>query len=685
MGYADREIHIQKKGSSLRSLLQALLFVFVGSTVIVCAIVAICLIYKVKPGFNNGRIEELKSKQIDMKTAWIISIPQLIIYSLIIYVFYKKRNHYLINFRPLTLCMLSGICTTVYCVLLPIFTALQGENKTGDGIIDCKFNMIFTDVFATMSMMTNISRYFKLYLLNRRDIGKMKLYNDKYDSAFPGKEESVDSFEPNAYVKRINKLVSKRITIIFFVLPYLILITVGVIIIKINPGQCESSAIIYYIPVVVLSTLTLFLIPFFLIELTKSKAINRINQLDMVISYFTLYISILLFIGSLFYFYRGKNELKSIVNHGLVNAKSSSLFFIIPSCFSLVCALVIPLIEAHIADKKLKKKKFLSKKDFTRLLMGNSYIEALKSVAVRSYCVETVIFWEMHMKLMKIINNDEETKQHRASIEQHLNQKRIPSVTNTAVPPMSPNYDLLLGLNKNIFGSNNNEILYTGSFGEEIDPKLINAINYGTEKSVKDYYSENKTCEESRINIQGYMNTNPSVHFSQNNTHHPNNYNRRRDDSVLSLSTNNSVNQNYNNYYIDTVNSDQIELLKNHDMPYSPRENQNGYTANLNKGPAIRSRKNTIRNSETEIFYDLFEIDPENNEVPSKFWKDFENLYNSFISDQSLATVNLDTDTVNRLKRSLKNKDYTKDMFFPAVAETVELIYQNLYPKLLAR
>jgi len=693
MGFADREIHIQKKGSSLRSFGLGFLFVNVGITSIFIPLMVICLVFKIVPEFNESYFNQTKHKehtqrpgQISGKVANLISIPLGIFFIVILTTFYKKRNHYLINFRPITLCMLTGGCSAIYSVALPYLLAYQsGTNLKRLG--SCVFSVVFTEIFATMSMMANISRYFKLYLLNRRDIGKMKLYNDSYDSAFPGKEESVDGFEPNAYVKRLNNLVSKRITVVFFVLPYTLLIILAVFILckYHDSNRCDSNAIIFYAPIMLLSFVTLFLVPFFFIELYKSRAINRINQLDMIINYFSLFIGSLLFVFTLFAFRKSGAPENEYLIEFTVNLKSTSLLFIIPSFGSCICANVIPLIEAYLADRKLKKKKFLSKKDFTRLLLGSSYVEALKSVAVRSYCVETVIFWEMHLKLMKKINNDEETKQQRLSIEHMPNKKRAPSMTNSIpspTSPLSPNYDLLLGLNKNIFGSSNNEILYTGGFGEEIDQNLINAINHGANRGMRDYYpmnNRNRAFSDSRVNNQNYMN--PAIQISSNNSYPNNAYyysNRSRNDSMLSLSSNNSFTQNY---YLDTMNSDKVELLnKRQGNTYG----SNTTAININTG-LVRNRRNATRNPETEILYDVFEVDPENTEVPQKFWKEYDNLYNSFISDQSLATVNLDIDTVNRLKRSLANKEYTKDMFFPALAETVELIYQNLYPKLLAR
>jgi len=633
--------------------------------------------FRLYPQFNDKYYEtHEKPGEISEGFAYVISIPLAIFYVVVLTLFYKKRNHYLINFRPLTLCMLTGGCTAIYSVLLPILIAYQKKWEYG-----CFITISFTEIFATMSMMANISRYFKLYLLNRRDIGKMKLYNENFDTTFPGKEESVDGFEPNAYVKRLNKLVSKRITLIFFIIPYISLIIVAAIFLRKSDRKCGSNAIVFYIPMMVLSLITLVLIPFFFIELTKARAINRINQFDMILNYVSLFSGSLLFVSTLFAFYTKVGDQKIYKFDYLIHLKSTSLFFIIPSFGSCVCANLIPLIEAYRADRKLKKKKFLSKKDFTRLLMGSSYIEALKSVAVRSYCVETVIFWEMHMKLMKMINASLEVKQQqqqqRSSITKVQNQRRS-SMSNIVSSPVSPNYDLLLGLNKNIFGSSNNEILYTGSFGEEIDPTLVNAINHGTDR-VRDYYAMNNRnrafSDSARINGQNYMNI--------NNIHPNNSYNysnRHRNDSMLSSSTNNSYNQNYNNnYYLDTLNSDKTELLKHQDFNYS-----NSTSINISSN-IIRNRRNATKNAETEVLYELFEVESENIEVPQRFWKDFDNIYNSFISDQSLATVNLDVDTVNRLKKSLKNKEYTMDMFFPALAETVELIYQNLYPKLLAR
>ncbi|ORX43523.1 hypothetical protein BCR36DRAFT_415535 [Piromyces finnis] len=714
-----RETQLQEKRTFLKSVLQAVLFVFIITSIIIGVIVGLCFFTHSKPQFSVDYFKTHPNenfKQIDKAYALIISFSLLIFYIMILTSFYKKRNHYLINYRPLVLCALTGICGGVYNVILPILITFQtGGNNSNKWII----TLIFTIIFATMNMMANISRYFKLYLLSKRDIGKMKLYNDNYDLAFPGNEENANNFEPNTYLKRLNKLVSKRITIIFFVIPYTLLISLGLAISifsvkKQSIDGIRENALYFYSPIILLTTVTLFIIPFFYIELSKSKSINWVNKLDMISNYTFLFLGTFLFIGSLFAFYdkrisigvddKGKEQY--IYHYSfeyLIKLKSTSLFFIIPSFGSSACAIVIPLIEAYMADRKLKSKKFLGKREFTHLLVGSSYIDSLKSVAVKSYCVETVIFWEMHVKLMKLVS-DSLVSKHRLSIDQHSSQTKDFSKLNNRTSYTPSNYDLLLGLNKNIFGSGNNEILYTGSFGEDkIDSKLVNAISHGISSKNKgdSFFSSNnrnRSISDSRINSSDYMNNNLSSSFNSNrsypNCHTTNNNyffneNRQRNNSVLSQFTINSINQNYNNYYIDVSNNDKVELLKNHDILYPSREignNTNSYSNSRNNlvNNASRHRRNTIKNRETEIFYEIFNVDSVNNEVPQKYWKDFDNLYNSFISDQSLATVNLDTNTIIKLRRAITSKDYTMDMFFPALAETVELIYQNLYPKLLA-
>jgi len=672
--------------------------------------------FKTKYKNNIDEKKGRKDEQINLKEALIISIPLFLIFVGGLYEFIRKLKHHLISYRPTYLSILTGICTAIYCVSLPILLHLQGIGKS-----NCVITMIFTNLFATMSMMANLARYVKSYLLNKRDIGKMKLYNENYNPIFPGSERSVDDFEPNAYLKRLNTLVTKKITFIFFVVPYTVLAIISIVIALKFSKKCSESGIIFYSAIMFLCGVTGLLVPYIFISLYST--LSFVDKVDMFINFACLILGSALYVFSLFGF-----EKEGVNINPFINLPSNSLFFIIPSFSSFFCANCIPLIEVYISDRKLKQKKMISKKEFTKLLLGSRYIESLKACAIRCYCVETVIFWDMHAKLMKLVSSGMVRREEHPFQLHHEKQKLENITPEKKLSPTQNNYELLLGLNKNIFGSSNNAILYTGGSinNNAVDPSFVKAINHGTEDR----------CRPFNFNVgleEGPKNTLPAVTIStKNGMNYPlgNPYNNNNN--------NNNYNKNYDRYYkngrndmmntfYDTINNSDKDGLLNHDIRGYDRyndsfngnvrfsgnfnnfnnynnvnshnqsfrfsnnfnDNFNNYTninnsfASYNDSTLIRKRRSAMKNNETEILYDIFDVDPDENQLPEQYWKDFENLYNSFISEKSLATVNLDTDTVSRLKRAINNKDYTIDMFFPAIAETVDLIYQNLYPKLL--
>jgi len=660
--------------------------------------------------------------------------------------------------------MITGLCSAVYCVLLPIILILNKrddneKNKDNNSIFtSCMFPLVFTIIFAPMSMMSNLSRYLKIFLLNIRDIGRMKLFNENNGSVFPGgREGSVNSdFEPNTYVKRLNKLVSKQITIICFIVPYALLIVLGVSIIIAKNNVCENT-IDLYTPIMILSLFTTFIIPYIFIRLYKT--LNFVNKVDIVANFLGLTIGSLLFVSSLFVVYTKKVDRnlspevkRSYVKYFLfADFKCNELFFLIPSFVSFASANIIPLIEVFISDRKIKQKKLLSKKEFTRLLMGSRYIESLKSVAVKSYCVELVIFWETHMKLLKrvydeyvkiqgekreINKSDEEKRDERTLVEKRNNSLTKMQCNNIS-SPIPSNYELLLGLNKNIFGRDNDKILYTGCYsGTGINPNLINyammesnRINeekshtidiYSTSPSDMTMMNRNRafSLDDAHQRDRSDSVTSPTVisnssypissnsygrgnnyNYNHNNNNNNNssgrgnnNYNGRpRDESTFSQSSYTSLTPlPYSNY--DSLNSDKAGLLHHTDTQEYKGMNsgmKNSYSNNsanvANRSFSSRFKKNPNYNSNTEIFYELFDLDPEHVVLPSQFWKEYNKLYHSFISDKSLATVNLDDSTIIKLNRAINFKNYTIDMFFPAISETVDLIYQNLYPKLVVK
>jgi len=95
----------------------------------------------------------------------------------------------------------------------------------------------------------------------------------------------------------------------------------------------------------------------------------------------------------------------------------------------------------------------ISKKEFTKLLMGNRYMETLKACAVRCYCVETVNFWDLHAKLMKLVSTGMNRRdEHQFSLHQHHEKHKLDNMTHdNKLSPTQNNYKLLLGLNKILF------------------------------------------------------------------------------------------------------------------------------------------------------------------------------------------------------------------------------------------
>ncbi|ORX79634.1 hypothetical protein BCR32DRAFT_294327 [Anaeromyces robustus] len=759
------------------------------------------------------------------KEGWTIALSLLVVYSLGLYLFWKKRKHYLINYRPINLCMLTGFCSATYSVLLPLsisYFSSDSNNTNGNGHLifgkdspyNCLVSLIITIVFASMSLMANLSRYAKVYMLQRRDVGRIKLYNEKYHSTLLSNDNDNNSnnklsnFEPNTYLKNLNKLVSRRITFWLFIIPYIFLVILGIVLIyseddDTRKEMCKENVIKFYAPVVLLSFISTLAMPYFFIKLYFST--NFITKLDIFLNFSALIIGTLLFMATLF----------RINGHdGLTKVKSNILFFIIPGFTSFFCADVIPLIEVFLADSNVKQKKFHSKNDFTKLLMGSRYIDSLKSCAVSSYCVEMVLFWDMHLKLMKLYNNiikkkGIDSKKHYKDQQQQLQQQQqqlsskdseishrdifIPEIS--PLSPLSNNYELLMELNKNIFGKENNTILYSGCYSDSnnLDPDLINHYPYHNNNMVNKnrsnsqgtfgmnddnnhgYYNKNRSYSQGTFgmnddNNHGYFNKNRSnsqgtFGMNDNNNHGYYNKNRSNSQGTYSMEDNGHFDIgapiiNMNNSYSTLTNNDYYSLNRprnnsnnsnsNSNSNYSPYDRNNGYsrynynyghgpnhgnvhgnnnggiypeminsdqegllnyrspsnfknyntntntnTNTLNSHPNNNTssptltndtsishpinKKNPLKNPNTEIFYELFEIDSENVEVPKELWHDIDILYNSFISERSLATVNIEENTINRLRKSISMKNYTIDMFFPALSETVSLMYQNLY------
>ncbi|ORY21960.1 hypothetical protein LY90DRAFT_707276, partial [Neocallimastix californiae] len=824
--------------------------------------------------------------------SYILSFVLLIIFISVLFIFWKKRDHYLINYRPVILCMLTGSCAAVYSILLPIiilYTEKATNNKNNSNNNICMIPLIFTIIFAPMSMMANLSRYMKIFLLNRRDVGRLKLFNEHnriLNSSNGSEGSSINSnFEPNIYVKRLNKLVSKQITIGLFVVPYLFLIVLGIIMVyyvfnkekncpvgsdKSECGVCNQG-IILYSPIIILAFITSIIIPFIFIKMYTT--LNFVNKCDFIINFVGLLAGGLLFTSSLFvildkdkpnYMGYGANGEGEIVKYYLFSRlKNSSLFFIIPSFCSFFCANCIPLIEVFLSQKQIKQKKLLGKKEFTKKLMDSRYIESLKTVAVKSYCVELIIFWDTHMKVLKRVYNEiykdksessdtstttgSDGPSSPSSPQDPMNHNDLGLVENNRMfangintatsrrsgpgsvdgnmarsshyntPSVPSNFDLLLGLNKNIFGKDNERIIYTGCFSNSgLNPNLINYViqekdmkadenqkfssgspvteimyssgsggggGSSSGSRVREQRERAFSTDEGMMNqhqpnygngFPPHQNSNDSIpshshpyphhhhhhqsyqssshaksqqqnYYHHNHTQNSNDYgsHRSRNDSNFSLgsfssqtalpynnnnnnSSSNSNNNNNKNNFTDGANINQLSSSNNSDkagllyhsetndyrgidftsgngmLPYGGgsggghNHHDHGFgSTNRNslmsssRGGLMDYQSGTIKhknpnfNKNTELFYEIFNIDPDHVVLPPKFWSSYTRIYHSFISEKSLATVNIDDSTIVKLSRAIRIKNYTMDMFFPAIAETVDLMYQNLYPKLV--
>jgi hypothetical protein len=736
-----------------------------------------------------------------------LSFSLFTIFIVSLWLFWKKRNHHLINYRPVMLCLMTGIFSAFYNTLLPIITYFtENKDSSNRNSYICIIPLVFTIVFAPTSLMANLSRFIKIYLLNRRDFVRLKLYNKNNSNAFNMNESEGGerSLEPNTYLKRLNKLVSKQITIGVFLVPYIFLILLGGTIIAFefykekdcsktsNQGsECGvcNQGIILYSPIMLLIAAVSFIIPYMFIDLYST--VNIISKLDIVVNFIGIFLGSILFVSSLFVIL-DKDKLKSqdykasekgeVVKYYLFSQfRNNSLFFLIPSFVAFFWAIIVPLIEVYVSDFKLKNKKLLGKKEFTRLLVSSRYIDSLKSIAVKSYCVELVIFWESHMKLMKRIydevikdqmedgkiigeegqfpfNKDQKSISRESTTlsnysypnnsiaNRNANSNYNPNLSSNSKTnsntnfnfnsnsnfsydsnsslnsSLQPNYDLLLGLNKNIFGSDNDRIIYTGCYSNSgINPNLINYVireNEEKEKE-KDIYSSSPMGNTTLVNnrnrgfslddvhqpTRSNSNSNSNIQINMNNMNYgkggsygKGNYGSNggmgNDNSTTSHSSYSSQNQMYSN-------NDKAGLLYRSDSNVSYGQNStsstlgggNRYNSSVNNSMSMsynsfsknsnKRKANSNFNSNTEIFYEIFNVNPYHVVLPPKYWSGYNQLYHAFISEKSLATVNINDSTANKLNRGIKIRNYTIDMFFPAIAETVDLIYQNLYPKLV--
>ncbi|ORX76716.1 hypothetical protein BCR32DRAFT_271107 [Anaeromyces robustus] len=60
----------------------------------------------------------------------------------------------------------------------------------------------------------------------------------------------------------------------------------------------------------------------------------------------------------------------------------------------------------------------------------------------------------------------------------------------------------------------------------------------------------------------------------------------------------------------------------------------------------------------------------------------YENVYNFFIKEGGIASVNIESTTISDIELQIENDDFSYLMFIKAVEEVGELLFNNIYPKL---
>jgi len=349
----------------------------------------------------------------------------------------------------------------------------------------------------------------------------------------------------------------------------------------------------------------------------------------------------------------------------VVKCNGSSYFFFFPFFFCIIGCIIIPLIELYWSKFVTKKKK-VSKREFIKLLTSKKYIEIMKIYSIKYLCVENILFWELHIKLLKKICSDlyDEIKQIK---KMEVASRKYSSCSNNHTTGSK-----FVTLND----LDNSTIMKTSEFNESYqEHSTMRKASVATEKSSEKDDRRYSTGTFLKKDFKTTKEENQSFPTISNETMNNRSQNFENNNYFESFIMENSCNVN-----IFSTQSDSSNIYESNSTDISVKNSQS-IEVKLN----IES-SDLKKNIFDQIFKELV--------IPEMYWTTiyrkmttmdenyiefYKRMYDIYINPKGVVPMKISPNIARTIGTKISRSEYAYDMFFPILEEVATLIYEHVY------
>jgi len=341
-----------------------------------------------------------------------------------LYLYYKYRNHVLIKYRQPKVVFLANFISAIISCLTPIYRYFD---------FPCLVNTWTTNILVFAACILTYSRYVRTYYMQRLSIfqlkfGEKKNSNSKKDKS--GKlllkdpvlsqsyenqtlktsfsmtttsslstEVGNDIFgiaDPVLYFKKLNKIITKKITLILVVFPVVFFVVYSVIISITNWDRmtktCVNEDRAVGTPKTILNLVIITSSLFFFYQAFIKQKWDIELRLEYTI--FIIFLALCTLIMQL--------TVRLYFPDDMVRYRSY-IFLVLTTVLQFICV-ILPLIKIFI-NRFHKEEGKLTQEEFLAKMTNNVFKAQVKEIATKTFCIENVLFFDAHSDLMNIIIN----------------------------------------------------------------------------------------------------------------------------------------------------------------------------------------------------------------------------------------------------------------------------------------
>ncbi|ORX64162.1 hypothetical protein BCR32DRAFT_287281 [Anaeromyces robustus] len=369
--------------------------------------------------------------------------------------------------------------------------------------------------------------------------------------------------------------------------------------------KCQYSSWKFFLPIIIVSSVLMITYPYILWYGIKYLQKEKVVDIVIFIIFTTLGVSLYV-----------------LSKIGLFKNDNASYFFYI-SYYSNFLFVVRPLYQIY--KLKIRTNKKSSKDEFVELLFDKKFISLLKEQSVQLFCVENVIFWEVHQMLMTIV------------------------------------FDNFVGNKNDIKRNKMIQKKASNLRGEYHSGRMISS------SLPKNLLTSSKHMLESEIyNVQEIENIeNINIVVDQQN---------KDDSESKSASSSNimkdSKQEMYDNAIINLVNEKDIVFFDSDDKEVNEQNRKIDELFTMIFKDYCQTNNIKLTKREQQINYFV---------VDESLTKYYHKVYDTFIDPNGASPLNISNSVFEDVRRTVKQCTFTHKAFKQVLSEVIDMMYYNVY------